>query len=238
MKTGTKHVMIGLIAFAAGALATAAVTSGNPVASNDRAAIETIVREYILSHPEILPEAMDKLRDREVAKAVKANRVAIETPFAGAWEGASDADVTLVEFFDYNCGFCRASIPVVDRLLREDKKLKVVYREFPVLGPDSESAARASLAAAKVGKYAAFHRALFAAGKPEPQVVTRVAKALGVDLAFAGTAAARAEVESNLSLARPLALSGTPSWVIGEKVLSGAVGYEALKDAVAEARKR
>ncbi len=238
MNAGTKQTMIGLIAFAAGAAATAAVTSGSPVAPHDRAAIETIVRDYILSHPEILPEAMDKLREREVAKAVNANRAAIETPFAGAWEGAADGDVTLVEFFDYNCGYCRASLPIVERLLAEDKKLKVVYREFPVLGPDSESAARAGLAAAKAGKYPQFHRALYAAGKPEPQTVARVAKVLGIDLAFADTAAARAEIESNLNFARPLALSGTPSWVIGDTVLSGAVGYEALRDAVAVARKR
>ena len=229
--------MIGLFAAAAGAAATVAVmASGTPVASNDRAAIEKIVRDYILSHPEILPEAMDKLRERETAKVVNANRKAIETPFAGAWEGAVDADVTVVQFFDYNCGYCRSSMVDIDKLVAADKRVRIVYREFPVLGPDSENAARVSLAAAKAGKYVAFHRAAYAAGQPDPRAVERIAKGLGIDLAFAADPAAQAEIDANLNLARPLGMSGTPSWVIGNKVLSGAVGYDALKEAVAAAR--
>jgi protein-disulfide isomerase len=232
-------IMIGIIAFAAGAAATSGVMSSKaPVAAADRAAIEKIVHDYILSHPEILPEAMDNLRANETAKAVKANRAAIETPFAGAWEGAADADVTVVQFFDYNCTYCRAALPDIDKLLATDKRVRIVYREFPVLGPESESAARASLAAAKSGKYAAFHRALYAAGQPEPKTVERVARGLGIDLGFASNPAAQAEVDANLALARPLNLTGTPSWVIGNKVLSGHVGYDALKAAVAAARGR
>ena len=239
MNQGAKHIMIGLFAAAAGAAATVSVmASGAPVATGDRAAIEKIVREYILSHPEILPEAMDNLRAREVAKIVKSNRAAIETPFAGAWEGAADADVTIVEFFDYNCTYCRAALPDVEKLLATDKRVRIVYREFPVLGPDSENAARISLAAAKAGKYPAFHRAVYAAGKPEPRVVERIAKGLGIDLAFAADPAAQLEIDANLSLARPLGMTGTPSWVIGDKVLSGHVGYDALKEAVAAARGR
>jgi protein-disulfide isomerase len=240
MNQGAKTIMIGLFAAAAGAAATVAVmaSSGPPVATNDRAAIEKIVHDYILANPEILPEAMEKLRDREIAKVVKANRKAIETPFAGAWEGAADADVTVVQFFDYNCGFCRSSMADIDTLLAADKRIRVVYREFPVLGPDSENAARVSLAAAKAGKYAAFHRAVYAAGQPEPRAVERIAKGLGINLAFAADPAAQAEIDANLTLARPLGMSGTPSWVIGDKVLSGAVGYDALKQAVAAARAR
>lgn len=231
--------MIGLFAAAAGAAATMAVmTSGTPVATNDRAAIEKIVRDYILANPEILPEAMENLRGREIAKVVKANRKAIETPFAGAWEGAAHADVTVVQFFDYNCSYCRSSMVDIDKLLAADKRVRIVYREFPVLGPDSDNAARVSLAAAKAGKYAAFHRAVYAAGQPEPRAVERIAKQLGVDLAFAANPAAQAEIDANLNLARPLGMTGTPSWVIGDKVLTGAVGYDALKDAVAAARAR
>lgn len=237
MNHGTARIMIGLFAAAAGAAATLALmASGAPVAAGDRAAIEKIVREYILANPEILPEAMENLRGREAAKVVEANRKAIETPFAGAWEGASDADVTVVQFFDYNCGYCRSSMIDIDKLLAADKRVRVVYREFPVLGPDSETAARLSLAAAKSGKYAAFHRAVYAAGQPESRAVERIAKQLGVDLAFAANPAAQAEIDANLKLARPLGMTGTPSWVIGDKVLTGAVGYEALKEAVAAAR--
>ncbi len=234
------RIVIALIALAAGAAATAAVTGNTApaVASADRAAIEKIVHDYILEHPEILPEAMGKLQEREIAKAINANRTAIETPFAGAWEGARDADVTIVEFFDYACGFCKASLPDVDKLLKSDPKLRIVYRDFPVLGPDSEAAARVSLAAAKAGKYAAFHRALYAAGRPDARTVASVAQALKIDTAPAASAEVRDEVAANLEMQRPLNLTGTPSWIIGDKVLGGAVGYDALKAAVDAARAR
>ena len=237
MNQGATRIMIGLFAAAAGAAATIAVmASGTPVATNDRAAIEKIVREYILANPEILPEAMENLRARETAKVVEANRKALETPFAGAWEGAADADVTIVQFFDYNCGYCRAAMADIEKLLAGDKKLRVVYREFPVLGPDSDAAARVSLAAAKAGKYSAFHRAVYAAGRPEARNIERIAKGLGIDLAFASDPAAQAEIDTNLGYARPLGISGTPAWIIGDRVFAGAVGYDALKEAVAAAR--
>lgn len=238
MNEGAMRVMIGILAAAAGAAAIIAVSASGsaPVAPTDRAAIEKIVREYILANPEILPEAMDNLRGRETAKVVKANRKALETPFAGAWEGSADADVTIVQFFDYNCGYCRAAMADIEKLLANDKKLRVVYREFPVLGSDSDNAARISLAAAKAGKYAAFHRAVYVAGRLEPRNVERIAKGLGIDLAFASDPAAQAEIDANLSYAHPLGISGTPAWVVGDKVLAGAVGYDALKEAVAAAR--
>ncbi len=109
---------------------------------------------------QILSEAVDALRDRQYAPVLEANRAAIETPFASSWKGAAKPDVTLVEFFDYACPYCKASNPHVDRLLREDKGLRVVYRELPILGPDSVAAARLSLAASKAGRFAQFHDAL------------------------------------------------------------------------------
>jgi protein-disulfide isomerase len=237
MNERTKQIMIGLAAMAAGAAAMAAANGGVvPAASNDRATIEKIVHDYIVKNPEILIEAQDELQKRQVAKAVNANRAEIETPFAGAWDGAKDADVTLVQFFDYNCGYCRAALPNVARLLSEDKKLRVVYREFPVLGPDSESAARVSLAAAKAGKYPEFHKALYAAGRPEPATVEKVAKSLGISPAFAADPAAQAQIDANIALARPLGLTGTPSWVVGDQVFVGNVDYDVLKAAIATAR--
>jgi protein-disulfide isomerase len=238
MKQWSNTIVVGFAALIAGAAATVAVTSHTPVSVTDKAAIERIVHDYIMEHPEILPQAMEQLHDREVAKAVRANRSIIETPFAGAWEGSSAPDVTLVEFFDYACGYCRASIPVVDRLLKEDPKLRIVYREFPVLGPDSEAAAKVSLAAAKAGKYGAFHRALFAEGHPEPRAVSAVAKKFGIDAGFGNSPEATRELANNMELQRALNLTGTPSWVVGDKVLSGAVGYDALKAAIAEVRAR
>ncbi len=229
--------MIGLLALATGTAATLGVTAhAMPVATADRVQIEKIIHDYILSHPEILPEAMDILRARDVAMAIAAHRAHITTPFASAWEGAADADVTLVEFFDYDCGFCRATLPDIDRLLREDNRLRIVYREFPVLGPHSDHAARISLAAARAGIYAAFHRAVYALGHLEPRAVDRIARNMGIDTKLAADSAFEVEIAANLDLARPLAMTGTPSWVIGDKVLIGAIGYDALKDAVAAAR--
>ena len=228
--------MIGIIAAAAGAAATLAATgAGTGVAPADKAAIERIVHDYILDHPEILPQAMERLASRDTAKSIVANRSVIETPYLGAYEGAKNGDVTLVEFFDYACGYCRASLPVIERLLKEDPKLKIVYRDMPVLGPDSEAAAYVSLAVARAGRYPEFHRALFAAGRPDRATLDRVARQFGVDPA-AREPAARTEIALNLQLQNELRISGTPSWVVGDKLLAGAVGYEALKAGIAEAR--
>jgi protein-disulfide isomerase len=248
MSEGAKTGMIAALALAAGVggtlLATqSAAVTGTSVSTTDRTAIEAIVREYILTHPEILPEAMQNLERREAAKQVGGNRAKLETAFAGAWQGAADADVTLVEFFDYSCGYCRAARPDVDKLLAEDPKLRVVYRELPILGEDSQKAALISLAVAKQGEpaYAAFHKAMWAAGRPSAATVEQAVRTAGLDPATVQAAAnagdVRAEINSNLALQRSLALSGTPSWVVGDTVINGAVGYDELKTAIAEARK-
>ena len=119
-----------------------------------------IVRQGLLADPAILSDTVDAMRDAQYAPVLAENRAAIETPFAGSWKGSAKPEVTLVEFFDYACPYCKASNPSVDRLLREDRGLRVVYRELPILGPDSVAAARLSLEASKVGRFAQFHDAL------------------------------------------------------------------------------
>ena len=178
---------------------------------------------------------MERLQSREMASVVQRNRAAIETPFHGAWAGAERPDVVLVEFFDYACGYCRASNPHVDRLLSEDPRLRVVWREFPVLGPASEQAAVASLAAARAGRFRPFYDALFDAGRPNEASIAAARQAVGLGGA-ALTDEARRELQKNFELARAIGAQGTPTFVIGDRVLQGAVGYEALRDAIAEAR--
>ena len=195
------------------------------------------IRSYLLEHPEILPEAMERLRAREMAQAVGQHRAAIETPFHGAWAGAAQPDVVLVEFFDYACGFCRASNADVERLLREDPRLRVVWREYPVLGPSSEQAAIASLAAARAGRFRAFHDRLYAGGRPTETTIAAARQSVGLGEVTL-TDEFRREVERNYELARAIGATGTPTWVIGDQVLQGAVGYETLKAAVAAARAR
>jgi protein-disulfide isomerase len=196
-----------------------------------------LIRSYLLEHPEILPEAMERLRARETAQAVAQHRAALETPFHGAWAGAAQPDVVLVEFFDYACGFCRASNPDVERLLREDPRLRVVWREYPVLGPNSEQAAIASLAAARSGRFRPFHDRLYAGGRPTEATIAAARQSVGLG-EVALTDEFRREVEHNYELARAIGATGTPTWVIGDQVLQGAVGYDALKAAVAAARAR
>lgn len=235
MKSGVKMAGVGLLGLVAGGAAATALAQGT-AADPDRARIEQIVREYILEHPEIIPEAVEKLQQRELGKVVAQNRAALEKPWHGAWEGAADADVTLVEFYDYACTYCRASLPDIDRLLAEDKKLKVVYRELPVLGEDSVTAAKASLAAAKGGQaaFAKFHDSLFGAGRPTAPALAAARRAAGVG--GAETPDLQAEIDSNYRLAQALNANGTPLFVIGDKVVQGAIGYDALKEAIAEAR--
>lgn len=205
--------------------------------AGSKARAEAIVREYILDHPEILREAMKRLQARETGRLVADNRKAVETPFEGAWAGAEHGDVTLVMFTDYSCGFCRASAADIDRLLASDKQLKIVWREIPILGPGSEAAARVALMAARQGRYLDFHRRMFAAGPPDDATIVRVQSAAGVRADPAADAAIQRELENNLRIARTMGMTGTPSFVIGDQILQGAVGYDALRNAIAEARK-
>ena len=195
------------------------------------------VRTYLLAHPEVIPEAMQKLQDRESGKLVAAHREAIVRPYAGAWAGNPKGDVTLVEYYDYNCGYCRASLPALQQLLARDRRVRLVYRELPILTDTSRAAARASLAAAAAGptRYQRFHQALYAAGPVSDATIAAAARAAGVDPAAVPADADR-EVARNLEMAGTLGLNGTPAWVIGDRVLSGAQPLEALEAAVAAAR--
>jgi protein-disulfide isomerase len=197
-----------------------------------------IVRAGLLADPRILPDTVDALRDAQYAPVLAANRAAIETPFGSSWKGAAKPEVTLVEFFDYACPYCKASNPVIDRMLQEDKGLRVVYRELPILGPDSLAAARLSLEASKAGRFARFHDTLWAAGRPSPDTNAQAAAAAGIAPQPAPDPAIETELNSNMKLAGQLGATGTPVFVIGDRVMNGAVGYDMLKDAIAKARSK
>lgn len=212
-----------------------------PLAS--KAQIEQVVRDYILAHPEIIPEAMDKMREKQSQSAYAMHKEALETPFASAWAGAEKGDVALVMFTDYACGYCRSSQPDIDRLIADDPKLKVVWREIPILGPGSEIAAKASLAAAEQGSYREFHRRMFATGQPDGAKVSAVLRGMKLDLRRAQRdiygPTVMAELKNNLDLVGNLDNSpATPTFVVNGQMLKGAVGYDALKQAIDDARKR
>jgi protein-disulfide isomerase len=223
-----------LIGGIAGSLLTIAV--GLAVMPN---AVSTrIVRDGMLANPNILNETAEALRNAQFQPVLDANRAAIEKPFASSWKGAAKPDVTLVEFFDYACPYCKASNPAVDRLLKEDKGLRVVYRELPILGPNSVAAARLSLAASKVGKFAAYHDTLWEAGRPAEDTIGKAAGAAGISTAIPTDPDVEAELKRNFQLAGQLGATGTPLFVIGDQVVNTAMDYDALKKAVADARAR
>lgn len=213
-------------------------TSGHGAPPGERARMEAVVREYVLAHPELIPEAMQRLQDKQTGNAVATNRRAIETPFGNAWAGNPKGDVTVVEYFDYNCGYCRASLPLVRQLIESDPNVKVVFREWPILAESSIDAAKLSLAAAEQGKFEAFHDALYNAGPVSPETMKAAAAKAGVDPAGVAGLGDRAdkEIAQNRAIARELGLNGTPSWVIGDKVVSSMLPLETLQKLVAEAR--
>ena len=210
-------------------------SAASSLAKADRAAIEAVVRDYILTHPEILPEAMERLQSKGAARQVADNREDLETPFPGAVLGNPRGTITLVEFTDYACGYCRQSVADVRALIAAHPDLRIVVRELPILSPASTEAAKMALAAAVQGKYAAFHDAMFAGSRPDAASVAAAARAAGVDPTAAAAGVAE-ELADNLDLARKLGINGTPAWVVGDRLLVGAVGREALEKAIAEAR--
>ncbi len=194
------------------------------------------VREALIADPSMLIDASNALRDRQYTPVIAANRIALETPFGSSWKGAAKPDVTLVEFYDYACGYCRKSIPDIERLIAEDKGLRVVFRELPILGPNSVAASRVALAASKAGKFASYHDALYAEGSPTPEAIAAVAGKLGIPGTPQDIPEYEAELKRNFQLAGQLGATGTPLFVIGDRVINSAAGYTALKKAVDDAR--
>lgn len=200
------------------------------------------VREYLLEHPEILPEAMNRLQQKETAARLAPLRKQIVRPFPGAVLGNPAGSKVLIEFSDYACGYCRQSVPEVDALIAADPQLKVVIREFPILSPESETAARMALAAAEQGKFGAFHRAMFALGRPSAQTIAQAAQQAGIDperaARFARSSVVESELAMNMRIAETMGFTGTPSWIAGDTVLAGAVGKDALAQAIAGTAQR
>lgn len=230
-------LVLGAIAFALlGAVGGWAWESSRSGGAN-KAEVERIVRAYLLEHPEILPEAMEQLRANEQRRQLASAGDAVETPFPGAVLGNPNGKVTLVEFTDYACTFCKRSVADVAALVAANPDLKVVIREFPILSPASADAARWALAAAEQGRYAAFHDAMFRAGPPDSATIAAAASEAGLDLPRARRAIVdpriEAELQRNVALARQLGFDGTPSWVVGDRLLSGAVGQAELAKAIA-----
>jgi protein-disulfide isomerase len=233
-------------------LSAAAPARAQSFTPDQRGDIEKIVREYLLSHPEVLQDAMAELEKRQATADAEKHMAAIkeqgEKIFSSPRQvtlGNPKGDVTLVEFFDYNCAFCKRAMSDMLDLLKNDTKLKVVLKEFPVLGEGSVQAAQVAVAVRmqdKGGKkYLEFHQKLLSGRGPADHTrAIAVAKEVGLDMARLDKDMQSDEVKASLqesfSLAEQLGLNGTPSYVIGNDVAIGAVGLEALKEKINTAR--
>jgi protein-disulfide isomerase len=217
---------------------------------DQRKAIESIIHDYLTKNPDVLLDALQAAEDKikgdardKAAQALSTRRREIfddpETPFAGNPKG----DVTLVEFFDYRCPYCKQVEPALEALLGEDRQLRLVYKEMPVLGADSVTASRAALAAKKQGKYDAFHRALMLLkGQINEAAVLKTAESVGLDVErlkrdMASPEIARA-LKANTELAEALDIRGTPGFVIGNEIVPGAIDLSTLKQMIATARRK
>jgi len=223
-----------------------AVVPAAPAAADDlnRAEIEKIVREYLLANPEVISEALTELdrREREAAEAARVQALSdsADILFNSTRQvvlGNPEGALTLVEFFDYNCGYCKRAYGDMVKLMEENPDLKVVLKEFPVLGQGSVEAAQVAVAVNSVApeKYGAFHEALLLS-RGQANRASALAAATGIGIAEEDLLAAmqteetRLTIEEVYTLANRLGLTGTPSYVIGDEVVMGAVGYEQLSE--------
>jgi protein-disulfide isomerase len=215
-----------------------------------RSDIETIIKNYLVSHPEVLEEAMNELTKRQAAaetqkheESIAKNADAIFNSPRGVVLGNKDGDVTFVEFFDYNCGYCKRAMADMLDLMKNDPKLKVVLKEFPVLSEGSIEAAKVAVAARMQDpkKYLDFHQKLLGGRGPADKArAMAAAKDAGYDTAKLEKDLANPEVkatiEENFKLAEEMGLNGTPSYVIGKQIVVGAVGLDGLKEKIGIAR--
>jgi protein-disulfide isomerase len=237
-----------LLAAASVAVVRPSVAAAADFTPDQKKEIEAIVHDYLKSHPEALIDAIqgaeDKLKADEKDKAVQqlaTHRQEVfndpQSPIAGNPRG----DVTLVEFFDYRCPYCKQVEPALEKLIGDDRQLKFVYKEFPVLGPDSETAARVALAAKQQGKYDSFHRAMMnTQGHIDEATIFKVASSVGLDVDRARqdmkSPDIDKELKANLDLGGALDLSGTPSFIVGDTIVPGAISAADLKQLIATAR--
>jgi protein-disulfide isomerase len=245
-----RFLLPAVIALALGAAPPAASAQG--FSDAQRGDIETIVKNYLIAHPEVLEEAMNELSKRQAAAEAAKHEASVasnaETIFnspRGVVLGNKDGDVNFVEFFDYNCGYCKRAMADMLDLLKTDPKLKVVLKEFPVLSQGSVEAAQVAVAVRMQDpggkKYLDFHQKLLGGHGPADKArAMAAAKEAGLDMARLEkdltSPEVKATIEENFKLAEEMGMNGTPSYVIGKQVVVGAVGLEGLKEKISQAR--
>jgi len=242
------------LAFAAAALLalSAVAAPAQTISDAQRGEFERIIRNYLLKNPEVLQEAIAELEKRQARDEAEKHKTAVKDNAEALFNsprhvvvGNPKGDVNFVEFFDYNCGYCKRALDDMMALMKADPNLRVVLKEFPVLGPGSQDAAKVGVAVRmqdKSGKkYLEFHQKLMTGrGQIDKARALAAAKEVGLDVARIerdlGGDEVRASIEESFKLAEKLGLNGTPSYVIGSEVVVGAVGLAGLKEKVNTAR--
>jgi protein-disulfide isomerase len=247
LKIGQAMALLGTLA-----MAPAAMAQGGVFTDQQKQAIGEIVKDYLLKNPEVLTEVIAELEKRQAeaqqvaqAGAVKETKQSLLNAPHSYVVGNPSGDVTLVEFFDYNCGYCKKALTDVQALMKSDPKLRVVLKDFPVLGPDSVEASRVALAVKNQlqgQKLLDYHvKVMDTRGRVNGERAMTVAKELGVDMGRLQKDVESAEIrnalQENMALGDKLNLSGTPAFVVGETVIPGAVGLEPLKQLVDNVRR-
>lgn len=214
-----------------------------------KSAVDQAIHDYLMSHPEVVLDALKSAQQKSEQEAAANTRRLIGQMHQELVSNPNDlvqgdpkGTVTIVEFFDYRCPYCKEIEPTLDALLHDDPKLRIVYKEFPVLGEPSVFAAHVALAARRQGKYAEFHHAMMAMkGTIDDDVVRKVAASVGLDLAKVkadmGAADIKRIIQSNYDAAAALNIQGTPALIIGDTLIPGAVDIDQLRDDIAAARK-
>ncbi len=234
------------------AICAAPAASAQSFSDSQRSEIEAVIKNYLIAHPEVLEDAMAELNKRQAAAEAEKHEASVaqnsETIFnspRGVVLGNKDGDVTFVEFFDYNCGYCKRAMADMLDLLKSDPKLKVVLKEFPVLSQGSVEAAQVAVAVRMQDpsgkKYLDFHQKLLGGRGPADKArALAAAKEAGLDVGRVekdlASAEVRATIEENFKLAEAMGMNGTPSYVIGKQVVIGAIGLEGLKEKIGVAR--
>jgi len=228
--------------------ATQAQSKRPEVSIEQRQIIESVIEDYLLRNPIIIRQAINALRAKEentkkarISEALKTHEQQIFRDETSPVGGNPKGDITLVEFFDYNCGYCKKAATTLKAVVEKDPNIRVVYKEFAILGPESATAARAALAAHRQGKYIQFHEGLMAEEANESNILALV-KSLGMDYSRFRKDMGRSDIEAilqkNYQLANILGITGTPVFVIGDQIIPGAVSEEALQRAIKEERRR
>jgi len=226
--------------------------SAQGFSDTQRSDIEAIIKNYLVSHPEVLEEAMTELSKRQTAAenakheaSIAQNADMIFNSQRGVTLGNKDGDVAFVEFFDYNCGYCKRAMADMLDLMKNDPKLKVVLKEFPVLSEGSVEAAKVAVAVRMQDpsgkKYLDFHQKLLGGrGQADKARAMAAAKDAGLDIARIEkdltSPEVKATIQENMKLAEDMGLNGTPSYVIGNQIVVGAVGLESLREKIGMAR--